>query len=220
MFKQLFTAWKSGEMLDQAFSQFHEMLGHARWMFIRANEVLRRRVAANEVKDSIYRRDQSINELLRSIRRKIVRHLTINPGGDAAACLALMSVAKDAERIGDYCKNVFEVGQFYTKDFRVPRYHEPLESIRLDVERLFEAVITAFQGSDDTAAKAAIESADSIRGECDDVVSQLLADEASIQTHEAVAYSLLARHYKRVSSHLANISTAVLGRIEDLDFRS
>jgi phosphate uptake regulator len=36
-----------------------------------------------------------------------------------AACLALMSVAKDAERIGDYCKNVFEVGQFYKEDFHV-----------------------------------------------------------------------------------------------------
>ncbi len=86
--------------------------------------------------------------------------------------------------------------------------------------RLFVEVITGFQGSDHSAARAAIESADLIRGACDDVVAQLLGDEASIQTHEAVAYSLLARHYKRVSSHLANISTAVLGRIEDLDFRS
>ena len=37
----------------------------------------------------------------------------------------------------------------------------------------------------------------------------------AIKTHEAVAYSLLARHYKRVAAHLANISTAVTGRIED-----
>ncbi len=34
-----------------------------------------------------------------------------------------------------------------------------------------------------------------------------------------MAYSLLARHYKRVSSHLANIATAVLGKVEELDFR-
>ena len=38
-------------------------------------------------------------------------------------------------------------------------------------------------------------------------------------THEAVAYSLLGRHYKRVASHLANIATAVFGKIEELDFR-
>ena len=33
--------------------------------------------------------------------------------------LALISVAKDAERIGDYCKNLFEVGRFYDEGFNV-----------------------------------------------------------------------------------------------------
>ena len=93
MFKQLFSALKSSDVLDQAFSQFAEMLDHAQWMFLRANEVLQRQSAPEDLKDSLYRRDKSINELLRSIRRKIVRHLTINPGGDVAASLALMSVA-------------------------------------------------------------------------------------------------------------------------------
>ena len=86
MFKQLFAAFKSGDVLDQAFSELEEMLDHSQWMFVRANEVLRRKIAADEVKDSLLRRDKSVNELLRSIRRKIVRHLTINPGGDAKKC--------------------------------------------------------------------------------------------------------------------------------------
>ncbi len=219
MFKQLFAAFKSGDVLDQAFSELAEMLDHSRWMFVRANEVIGRRVPADEVKESLMRRDKSINELLRSIRRKIVRHLTINPGGDVAACLALMSVAKDAERLGDYCKNVFEVGRFYTEDFKIQKYQEPLEAVREDVERLFEKTRLAFTKSDDDAAKAAITAADTIGDRCDEVVEQLLGDTASIDTHEAVAYSLLARHYKRASSHLANICTAVLGRVEDLDFR-
>jgi len=219
MFRHLFSALKSGDMLDRAFSEFSEMLDHAEWMFIRANEVLSRKVASEEVRESIYQRDKAINDLLKGIRRKIVRHLTINPGSDAPAGLALMSVAKDAERIGDYCKNVFEVGQCYHEDFNVPSYHEPLEAIRLEVEALFETVATAWRDSETKAAKGAIKNADAIRGRCDEVIDQLLADHASIKTHEAVAYSLLARHYKRVVAHLANISTAVTGRIEDLDFR-
>ncbi len=68
-------------------------------------------------------------------------------------------------------------------------------------------------------AKVALKIADEIGDNCDGVIEQLLGDEQSIQTHEAVAYSLLARHYKRVSSHLANVSTAVLGKVEELDFR-
>ena len=35
-----------------------------------ANEVLRRKVSAEEVQEAILRRDQSINELLKGIRRK------------------------------------------------------------------------------------------------------------------------------------------------------
>jgi phosphate transport system protein len=219
MFRQLFSALKSGDMLDRAFSEFAEMLDHAEWMFIRANEVLSRKVAAEEVSESIYQRDKAINDLLKGIRRKIVRHLTINPGTDAPAGLALMSVAKDAERIGDYCKNVFEVGQCYNEDFNVPAYHEPLEAIRLEVEALFKMVAAAWRDSDAKEAKSAIKNADAIRDRCDDIIERLLGDQASIETHEAVAYSLLARHYKRVVAHLANISTAVTGRIEDLDFR-
>jgi len=219
MFKQLFSALKSGDVLDQAFSELAEMLDHSQWMFVRASEVLHRKADASQQRDAIYQRDKSINELLRSIRRKIVRHLTINPGSDVAAGLALMSVAKDAERIGDYCKNVFEVGRFYKEDFHVARYHEPLEGVCSRVEQLFTMVSKAFRDSDAQAAKEAIAKADAIGDDCDQVIEQLLGDQTSIQTHEAVAYSLLARHYKRVSSHLANISTAVLGKVEQLDFR-
>lgn len=219
MLKQLFSALKGSDSLDRAFSSFSEMLDHSEWMFVRANDVINRKADADEVKDSIYQRDQSINALLKGIRRKIVRHLTVNPGLDVAASLALMSVAKDAERIGDYCKNVFEVGRFYDEAFNVPTYHEPLEDIRKDLEALFRSVREAWVDSDPRKAKEAIKAADSIRDRCGEVISRLLGDRASIQTHEAVAYSLLARHYKRVASHLANISTAVMGTIEDLDFR-
>ena len=66
MFKQLFSALKSGEVLDEAFSQFDEMLDHAQWMFRRANEVRHRKATAADVKDSIYNRDKSINDLLHS----------------------------------------------------------------------------------------------------------------------------------------------------------
>ena len=219
MLKQLLAVFKSGGVLDQAFSEFVEILDHAKWMFVRANEVLNRTAAPQEVKESLYRRDKSINELVRSIRRKIVRHLTINPSVDVAACLALMSVAKDAERIGDYCKNVFEVGQFYKEDFAVPRYHEPLAAVGARVTPLFDLVRRAFSESDSKLAKESLKEADGIGDACDEIIAQLLSDEASIETHEAVAYSLLARHYKRVASHLANIATAVLGKVEELDFR-
>jgi len=218
MFKQIFAALKSGDHIDRAFSQLVEMLDHTKWMFVRANDVLRNVVPADEVSESIYARDKSVNELERSIRRKILRHLTINPGHDVAGCLALMSVSKDAERIGDYCKNVFEVGRFYTKGFHHERYHDELEEIRVQTGELFDRTAKAFHESDEKLATKIIDEIDGICDRCDDIIESLLSEEVELNMHEAVAYSLLARHYKRVAAHLANIATAALGRLDALDF--
>lgn len=218
MFRQIYSALTSVNTIDQAFGDLTEMLEHGAWMFERANEVLHSTVPAQEVQDAIYERDEAINELERSIRRKVLRHLTVNPGHDVAICLALMSVAKDAERIGDYCKNVFEVGLFYSEGFHVDKYHEPLDSMSEQMAEMFSMVIAAARESDEAQAQQAIDRAVEIRQLCDQVVEQLLRDEGQIEFHEAVAYSLLARHYKRVAGHLANIATAALGQLENLDF--
>ncbi|WP_444677207.1 phosphate signaling complex PhoU family protein [Halomonas sp. E19] len=220
MFRQLYSALTSENTINMAFEDLTQMLGHGAWMFDRANEVLHSTVAADEVRQPLYERDRAINELERSIRRKVLRHLTVNPGHDVAICLALMSVAKDAERIGDYCKNVFEVGHFYSEGFHVPKYQDPLNAMAAQMTGMFGMVIKATSDSDERQARQALTKAVEIRAHCDRLIQELFRDEAKIEFHEAVAYSLLARHYKRVAAHLANIATAVLGKLEDLDFYS
>lgn len=218
MFRQIYSALTSENTINQAFEDLTRMLEHGAWMFARANEVLHSTVPADQVRQPLYDRDQAINDLERSIRRKILRYLTVNPGHDVAVCLALMSVAKDAERIGDYCKNVFEVGYFYTEGFHVPKYQEPLDRMAEQMSELFDTVIRATRDSDEARAGKALARAREIRRECDQIIEELFRDEGRIEFHEAVAYSLLARHYKRVAAHLSNIATAVLGQLEDLDF--
>jgi len=218
MFRQLYSALTAENTLDRAFEDLTRMLEHGAWMFARANEVLYSEVPAKDVRKPLYDRDQAINELERSIRRKIMRHLTVNPGHDVAVCLALMSVAKDAERIGDYCKNVFEIGCLYTQGFHVDKYQQPLDQMAEQMRTLFASVRTATAKSDEGAAAAALEQAGEVRVRCDELIAELFRDEAQIEFHEAMAYSLLFRHYKRVVGHLANIATAALGRLEDLDF--
>jgi phosphate transport system protein len=219
MFRQIFSALASEKTtVDQAFGDLSEMLDHGVWMFQRANQVLHSEVPAEEVHDAIYERDRAINELERSIRRKVMRYLTVNPGYDVAVCLALMSVAKDAERIGDYCKNVFEVGEFYTQGFHVPRYHEPLDQVSEQTTEIFRMVSSACRESDEELARKAVEVAKQARGTCDKVIQELFKEEEPVKLHEAVAYSLLARHYKRVIAHLSNIATALMGQLEYMDF--
>ncbi|MCP1673826.1 phosphate uptake regulator [Natronocella acetinitrilica] len=220
MFREIYSALTSENTLDRAFEDLTRMLEHGAWMFERAEAVLHSKVPAEEVRAPLYERDRAINDRERSIRRKVLRHLTVNPGHDVATCLALMSVAKDAERIGDYCKNVFEVGAFYTEGFHVPRYQEPLDSMADQMATLFELVTSATRNSDEAGARKALTQAGDIRRRCDRLIENLFKDEEQIEFHEAVAYSLLTRHYKRVAAHLSNIATAVLGQLEDLDFYS
>jgi len=220
MFRQLYSALTSESTIDRAFEDLTRMLEYGAWMFDRANEVLHSTMPASEVRAPLYERDRAINELERSIRRKVLRHLTVNPGHDVAICLALMSVAKDAERIGDYCKNVFEVGHFYSEGFHVAKYREPLDEMAEQMRGLFADMVVATRDSDEAVAGRALSRADEVRRRCDGLIEELFHDEHQIEFHEAVAYSLLARHYKRVAAHLANIATAVLGQLEDLDFYS
>ncbi|TGG91766.1 phosphate uptake regulator PhoU [Natronospirillum operosum] len=218
MFRQLYSALTSENTLDRAFEDLTQMLEHGAWMFDRANAVLFSTVPVEEVKQPLYDRDRAINDLERSIRRKVMRHLTVNPGHDVAIGLALMSVAKDAERIGDYCKNVFEVGTFYTQGFHVARYQEPLDAISDEIYDMFGELSQATKDSDEDRARAVIHRVLDVRHQCDKLVVSLLNEDEPVEFHEAVAYSLLARHYKRVASHLGNVATAVTGNLEDLDF--
>ncbi len=220
MFRQIYNALASRTTVDKAFLDLTEMLDHCAWMFVRANEVVHSTVPPEEVRDAIYARDRAINELERSIRRKVVRYLTVHPGYDVAVCLALWNVAKDAERIGDYCKNLFEVGEFYTEGFRVAKYRDPLGDVARQIGDMFSMVSKGCRDFDEAQANQALALGRGIRHECDSLIQELFQDEAHMELHEAIAYSLLLRYYKRVSGHLANIATAVVGSLEDMDFEA
>jgi phosphate transport system protein len=218
MLRQLFSALSNARQIDEDFEKLGVMLEHDHWMFDRAVEVLERRIDAAAVQDALYERDQAVNGLEREIRTDLVRHLSVNPGRDVAACLTLMSIAKDAERIGDYCKGVFEVGRWYVEPFDDEVYQGPLATLRAEVSDLFAATQDVYRRGDKEAALAALERITAVKMQCKEIITALLSDAGSRDTAEMVAYSLLARHYKRVAAHLGNICTAMVSDVAGLDF--
>jgi len=219
MLGTLLAALRSGDALDKAFKEFDDMLSAGQWMFGKVHSVLDGDVPFADVREELFQKDQDINELLRSLRLNIVTHLSVNKNADIAACLALMSIAKDAERIGDYCKNLFEVTEHGILAKGDGKYQERISNLPGDVEEIFGLVRTAFNESSSKQAKVAIKAADAIRSRCDQISEELLEDHAEISTQDAVSLSMQARYFKRITSHLANIATAVFGKIEELDFR-
>ena len=109
MFKNIIDAFRGGDALSGMVQQFDQMLGKAEWVFSQTSPQTVSAADVQRIREEIYTNDAQINALERAIRYRILTHLTINPGEDASTCMMLMVVIKDAERIGDYCKNIFEV---------------------------------------------------------------------------------------------------------------
>ena len=219
MLKEIIRAFRHKDVIKELAAQVGDMLDAGAWMFEQAGTALAHEVDWNAICDPLYERDRQINGIEQSIREKIVTHLSVGNQGDMAPCLVLMNVVKDAERIGDYCKNIFEVGRFYQHEYTHPEYARTLDDIRTQTVPLFADARKAFVAADARLAKRIMDIASKLRARCDVVIRQLLSVHDQIAPDEAVAYVLLARFYKRVAAHLANIATSVVSPVPMLDYR-
>ncbi len=219
MLKELINAFRRRDVVGELESQIGQMLDAGQWMFEKVADVLMRQVDPAEIAQPLYEKDRQINEIEQKIREQIITHLNLGNQCDLEAGLVLMNVVKDAERIGDYCKNIFEVGKFYRGSFQHRKYHEPLQQIRHSITELFAPAKEAFLKADSKIAKRILRKTERLTRECDMIIQQLLSTEESLPANEAVAYVLLARHYKRVEAHLSNIATSVVSPMPLLDFR-
>ena len=95
-------------------------------------------------------------------------------------------------------------------------YVSLFDDIDSRVSELFTNTIDAFNESDATKASLAWKYERKIVKECDKIVENLTKSEFSV--NEAVCFTLIARYFKRLSAHLANIATSVILPLSDLDY--
>src|SRR3989338_9518519 len=110
MLKGLISFWQDDSELKHIFSRFDEMLLIGKGMFQNSSSAIFKPPANREsfARDLI-KSDSKINTLQQVIRRDIITHISVNGIKDILPCLLLVSLVKDAERIGDYSKKIFEV---------------------------------------------------------------------------------------------------------------
>ena len=217
MFKELLDMLRAKSPLNAMLDEFTQMMDKTEWMFDAATQVLMGKKPAKEVEKEIYAKDKEVNEHQRSIRRKIIRHLSLQPGADVPACLVLMSVVKDAERVGDYAKNIF--------DLAVLAPHAPsgehkarLIELKDRISRLMAAGREVFDSQDSERAAKLIRESQLIEDDCDREVRGLITVDS--QVGMSSAYVLAYRYFKRVTSHVRNITTSVVQPLDKLDFSS
>ncbi|MHC4773133.1 MAG: phosphate signaling complex PhoU family protein, partial [Planctomycetota bacterium] len=203
MFSNLLSFWRGKDFLSQVIDDFSKMLDNAENMHTMVSRALLENDQPANLKDTVYQLDKKINRLERSIRRRIVEHLTLQPTVDTSMCLCLMSVVKDAERIGDYVKNLYEVLGLLEKLLEKPIDRSVFDTyfngMNDNLLTLFKDTKKAFVREDDAKAKATFQLESKLVKECDAILVKLA--ESELSTNEGVCYTLIARYFKRIAAH-------------------
>jgi len=216
MFKNLISFWRGKDFLTEVLKEFKEMLADTKNMFESVFSSLIEGKVTDELTEKIYKVDKKVNLLEKDIRKRIVEHLSFQPAVDVPVSLVLMSVVKDAERIGDYCKNILGVTDLLNNPLDRGIYSELFGNIDKKIIEEFEKTHKAFIESDEKVAKEILDLERCIVKKCDEIVKNLAKGEFA--TNEAVCLALLARYFKRIAAHLANIGSSVILPVSDLDF--
>ena len=181
MLRELIEAWKGEDLQSMMLDEFDNMLQAVHWMFENACDLLMNPEKVEEIQDEMFRRDGEVKQLEATIRRQLIEHLAIHPGRDATPALIMMSVVKDAERIGDYARNIFTLRKLYTRKFKHGRYAKPVSEIRAAISDIFVKVRQAFLQGDVEQAQQAVLAEDEVSAKCDDIIKRLFSD-TSIRT--------------------------------------
>ncbi|MDD3297253.1 MAG: PhoU domain-containing protein [Candidatus Omnitrophica bacterium] len=216
MFKNLLQFWKGKDFLSKVLEEFKNMLDDSQAMF---NSVCSKLIDSKEephLKERIYTIDKKVNDLQKNIRKRVIEHLSIQPSVDVTTCLLLMSVVKDAERLGDYAKNLLEVSGLLEKPVNKDTYMGLFNGIEQEISDLFKQTKEAFIESDESKAAKSWEYQKEIKQRCDEIIRKLAR--SSLSVNEAVCFTLTARYFKRIASHLTNIATSVILPLTELDY--
>jgi phosphate uptake regulator len=215
--KALINAWRSQGVMHHMYDEFMEMLTATEVMFRLVGKVLFEGVDPDEVSRDLYRTDIRVNKTERKIRRQIVEHLAIHPGGDVPACLVLMSIVKDAERIGDYCKNLYEVRAKLGKDLDPATLNTDAREMHTRILETFDHTRGALKEADADRAKDVTDVAKDVAHQLDNKVAEVAASEG-VPVKVAVCRALSLRHMKRIHAHLANIASSVVQPVHKIDY--
>ena len=169
-------------------------------------------VVGKEVKKS----DKRVNRAEREVRRRLIVHAAVaGERVDLARVLIAMSVIKDAERVGDQCKNIWDLANEGI-DLSAAEDLQWLIGLRDQTSRYIAESSRIYQDRDTEAAHILIAEMDEAQDRFDQCVAAQLKSTAP--AGDAVTRALLCRDLKRITGHLMNVITALVMPLERLDY--
>ncbi|MBN2296131.1 MAG: hypothetical protein JXM70_27115 [Pirellulales bacterium] len=203
--------------LQKLRSEFGQMLDAGRHVFDTAANAFLGGTDLEVIRNDLFSTDKRINKAERQIRRELVVHASIHGASEFPACLVLMSIVKDAERIGDYAKNLFDLAELSPGRPSGDQLALLVE-LKDDISRIMATCREIFDADDEEHAKELILEADRIENRCDEEVRKLIRQGA--QDSMSTTYVLTFRYFKRVASHVRNVASSIVQPLHKLDFTS
>lgn len=194
-----------------------EMLELSSKMFAYASAVIIDGAPDDDPQGRIYDRDKRINKLERKIRRRVVSRLSATSGGaDVPSALIFMNVVKDAERLGDYVKNLHEIRAMMPAQPDLELYRRHLQEPAARIREVYSKTRQAFADSDGELAGEVIKLA---RAEGRGHEAQIrVITTSDMRTQDAVCIVLVLRFFKRLVAHQSNIASTVVMPVDLIDF--
>lgn len=216
MFNNLLDFWKGKDFLTNVLEEFGKMLEDSRAMFYDVCQNLLENKTIDGLGDKIYKIDKKINLFEKDIRKRIIAHLSIRPSVDVPMSLLMMSVVKDAERLGDYAKNLFQISRIINSPIDKAIFMKYFDDMDKKIIRMFDDTKQAFIESNEEVAKSIWQTERHVVKKCDRIIEDIA--KSDFKADKAVAFTLIARYFKRIASHLTNIATSVILPVSELDF--
>lgn len=214
LFRSLLRAWRSRKFLAEVLQDFDAMLGEVEQMFAAARRFHLEGAPAAPAQAELETRDERVNKLEASIRRRLVQHLAMDPESETIASLVMFGAVKDAERIGDYCKNILEVGGLLGGPLPAS-WLGHLRGLFGEVAGLFPRARKAFLETAEAEGAEVVKDGARIAGACEARLHALCRSD--LPANPAVCLALLLRHLKRVAAHLRHIAATAAQPVEELE---
>jgi phosphate uptake regulator len=209
--------FRSNDPLTLMGEDFARMLTITHEMTLASGEMYFGDRTSSDVRTSLYKQDVEVNRLERSVRKQVAAHLAIHANRrDLPFCLFLVGLVKDVERIGDYAKNISEVGDFYPGPLPDDPVVEELMEIRHGVEEMFESAAHIFTTEDREQAISHINNGRNLAHRADALIVRIAHGEYSSGVTAALV--LGARYYKRIGGHVLNVLSSVVMPLHKVDF--
>ena len=204
------------DLLDSIDAKLSEMLTNSMHAYDITMNCLLGDTNLETVREDLYNTDKAINELHREVRREMIIHSAVNSRNlDIPLLLSYMTMSKDIERIGDYCKNLFEIaetGNSFAKGDDIDTYME----LKNDIGKLIVYLQSCLNLDDESKVQDLITLGASLNNDLDEKITALLEDKEKIQY--PVATTLFYRYLKRIVSHIVNAATAIIMPTDQIDY--